>query len=211
MQNQRRPQQSQRRPQEMQPIRRPTQHQARPQNRPAQPTRPVNYRKKKNKPKKLWLIIGAVLLLLVILIASGGDNQEVTTQANNANVAPAQQTSKVFPLVAYDNNGVKITITGFNPNGIMGNEIEYTFENNSTIPIMLGVGDAYIDGWQISTLGGDTLPAGTKTNGTIYLSEENLEKCGITNITSLTLKECNIWNDEEFEKIDSFEVTINLT
>lgn len=178
------------------------------------PSKPVqsNYNRSRakrpvKKKKKFQPIVMAIVLLLVLIIvlcvACGGKDDK--TPQTNLNIE-----QQVFPHVVYDANNVKLTITGYNPNGIMGSEIEYTFENNASIDVMLGVGDAYIDGWKITTLGGETLSSGTKTNGTIYLSDDEIEKCGITDISSITLKECNIWNDVTYDIIDTFDITLNL-
>lgn len=138
------------------------------------------------------------------------DSSESELTSDNAASTTPIVSNSIFPLTAYDNNNVRIVLTGFNADGIMGDEIKYTFENNSSIPIMFGVGEAYIDGWKITTIGGDTLPAGTKTNGSITLSEIEMEECGINDIKSITLKECNIWNDDTFDIIESFDITLNL-
>lgn len=53
-----------------------TSPQRRPQRRPAQPTRPVNRKRKKTKSKKPWII--AAVILLVILIGSMGGNDSST-------------------------------------------------------------------------------------------------------------------------------------
>lgn len=200
--------------------------QSRPVQRQAQPTRNQPPRRRRNStalfsrkvlklPIWVWIVL-LVLILIIIIASSGGNNQDianqqvsnVTVQTNETVVV--QEKQQIFPLTVYDANGVRITMTGYDPNGIMGPEIGYTFENNSTITVMFGVGDAYVDGWQITTLGGDTLPAGTKTNGTVTLSSVEMEESNISKITSLTLKDCNIWDDESIETIDTFDIVLNL-
>lgn len=68
------------------PTQRPTQPstQRQPQRRPtqstrlAQPMRPVNRKRGKNKSKKQWIIGAAVVLLLIIILGSGGDDTPAT-------------------------------------------------------------------------------------------------------------------------------------
>lgn len=198
----------------MQNQRRTQQPQRRTSSKPLQPNYNKNRSRQQAKKKKSLLPIVIALALLIILIvvicvACSSKEDKATQQLSNV-VQQNASTTPLFPITVYDKNNVKLTITGYDANGILGSEINYTFENNAKVPIMFGVGDAYIDGWQITTLGGETLPAGTKTNGTIYLSDEEIEKCGITSFSSITLKECSIWNDESYEVIESFDVTLNL-
>lgn len=60
-----------------QPQRRPVQ-----QTRPAQPTRPVNRKRRKNTPKKPWIIGAAILLLLIIVLGSGGKDETPTVRSD---------------------------------------------------------------------------------------------------------------------------------
>ncbi len=203
-----------------------------PQRRPVQsgrPSRPGPYKRRRRRSKKP-IILGAVLLviLLIVIISvsvhNAREDARLTAQikANADAVTPfsdqidaasesvSQNMQNGFPLVVYDANGVRITLTGYKRDAIVGDELNYLFENNSSVPVMFGVGDAYVDGWQITTLGGDTLPAGTKTNGTIYISKVNLEESNISRVTNLMLKECSIWNDETFDLIENFDITLNL-
>lgn len=216
----RRPQQSHRaqpqRPAQRPPQRRPVQ--------PGRPSRPGPYRRRQRRSKKP-IILGVVVILLLIVIVvliSGKDKSSdriepnvepvtlVSDQVETVANTETQNATNNFSQVAYDANGVKITLTGYKRDELVGDEIEYLFENNSSVPVMFGVGNAYVDGWQIATLGGNTLPAGTKANGTIYISKANLDESGISKVTNLTLKECNLWNDETYSLIDSFDITLNL-
>lgn len=208
----------------MQNNRRTQQNQRRPSQRPTQ----GNYRggqtrmraRKKKRRMQILALVAILLLILIIAVSCGGgedktalNNNSVSSDSVVANSASTQEpinTSDIFPIIVYDSNNIKLTLTGYNADGLLGSEIAYTFENNSTIPVMFGVGDAYIDGWQIATLGGNTLPAGTKANGTIDLSASSMEECGISKVTSLTLKDCNLWNDEVYEIIDTFDIVLNL-
>ena len=203
-----------------------------PQHRPAQsgrPSRPGPYRRRRRRSKKPW-IIGAIILFAILLIViisvsvhNAREDARLTAQikANADAVTPfsdqidAAMGTRVekndgFPRVVYDANGVRITLTGYKRDAVIGDELNYLFENNSSVSVMFGVGDAYVDGWQITTLGGDTLPAGTKTNGTIYIAKANLEESNISRVTNLTLKECSLWNDETYDSIDNFDITLNL-
>ena len=203
------------------------------QRRPVQsgrPSRPGPYKRRRRRSRKP-IILGAVVLLAILLIViisvsvhNAREDARLTAQikANAATVTPFsdqieeakkamdQNVQNGFPLVAYDANGVRITLTDYKRDAIVGDELNYLFENNSSVPVMFGVGNAYVDGWQITTLGGNTLPAGTKTNGTIYISKVNLEESGISRVTNLMLKECSIWNDETFDLIENFDITLNL-
>lgn len=208
----------------MQNNRRTQQNQRRPSQRPTQ----GNYRggqtrmraRKKKRRMQILALVAILLLILIIAVSCGGgedktasNNNSVSSDSVVANSASTQEpinASDIFPTVVYDSNSVKITLTGYKANGLMGDEIEYTFENNGSKTIMLGIGDAYINGWKITTLGGNTLPAGTKTNGTIYLSSEDMEKSGITDFTNISLNECSIWDDETYDTIDTFDITVNL-
>lgn len=58
-----------------------TSPQRQPQRRPAQPTRPVNRKRKKNKSKKPW-IIAAVILLAIIVFGSGGNDNTPTVRSD---------------------------------------------------------------------------------------------------------------------------------
>lgn len=208
----------------MQNNRRPQQNQRRPSQRPAQ----GNYRggqarmrAQKKKRRTQILALGVIVLLILIIAVSCGGGEDTTALNNNsvssdAGVANSTSTqepinaSDIFPIVVYDSNNVKITLTGYKADGLLGDEIEYTFENNASKTIMLGIGDAYINGWKITTLGGNTLPAGMRTNGIIYLSSDDMEKSGITDFNSISLKECSIWEDETYNTIDTFDIAVNL-
>lgn len=202
-----------------------------PQRRPVQsgrPSRPGPYRRRRRRSKKpiiLGVILLAILLIVIISVSVHNAREDarltakikanadaVTPFSDQIDAAMETVTEKNdgFQQVVYDANGVKITITGYTQSGIMGDEIAYLFENNSSVPVMLGTGDAYVDGWKISTLGGYTLHPGTRANGVIYLLQSDLDASGISNVTNVTLRECTLWNEETYETIDSFDVTINL-
>lgn len=200
------PQRSAQRPSQRRPV------------QPGRPSRPGPYRRRRRRSKKPIILAAVALLLLIIIIVSTGGKDEpnvepvtlVSDQVETVANTETQNATNNFSQVAYDANGVKITLTGYKRDELVGDEIEYLFENNSSVPVMFGVGNAYVDGWQIATLGGNTLPAGTKANGTIYVSKANLDESGISKVTNLTLKECNLWNDETYSLIDSFDITLNL-
>ena len=169
-QPQRRPQSSTQRPAQRPPQNRPQGSQ---QRRPAQsarpmpPTRPVSGKRRKNTPKKPWIIGAIVVLLLILILGSGGDNADVT--ANNAATqnptsapvsdtvvtvteAPTQaptETPSLYPQTIFDQNGLTITLTGFDKNTLMGPEIKFTVENNSGESLIVQTGSLHCNGWQI--------------------------------------------------------------
>ena len=215
---------------------RPTQNQAlQPQT---QITKRQPQRMKKQWSKKKILGLVAILLLLFIMMGSCGNGNEDNVE-NNMHLEAAQQVDSstaqptqkptqaptqtptqvptkepsLFPQTIFNQNGVKISITGFDKYSLMGPEIKITVENNSGMNLYLVTGELYCDGWQLSDFTGlFELANGSKAADTIYVYSSTLEDCGlkVSDLKEVTFKNARINNNDNYSQEFNFEMTAKL-
>ncbi len=221
-QPQRRPQGPTQRPPQNRPQgsqqRRPTQS-----TRPAQPTRPVSRKRRKNKSKKPWIIGAAIILLLIIILGSGGENDNVATQiptsapvSSDAVVTTATdtpiQTPSLYPQTIFNQNGVTITLTGFDKNTLMGPEIKFTVENNSGESLIVQTGSLHCDGWQIvDATSFIEVANGAKAAETIYVWSTYLDNCQLkaSDLVNVEFKGASI-TTSDYMKTYEFDMAATL-
>lgn len=195
--------------------------------RPAQPTRPVNRKRKKNKSKKPWIIGAIVVLLLIIIFGSGGNENPDPVVTQNPTTAPVNDTpvtvtdtptqaptqkQSLFPQTIFNQNGVIITLTGFDKNTLMGPEIKFTVENNSGESLIVQTGSLHCNGWQVvDATSFIEVASGAKAGETIYVWSTYLDECQLkpSDLVNVEFKGASITTSDYMNTYE-FDMTATL-
>ncbi|WP_368178816.1 hypothetical protein [Anaerotruncus colihominis] len=125
---------------------------------------------------------------------SSSNYGQVTTQSSEIAASgsleaqePAQTSQEsgeviINEQVLVDENGIKITATGFDEGGIFGPGIKLLIENNTDTDLTVQARNASVNGYMIDTSISAEVVAGKKANDTIDFMESDLETCGITTL-----------------------------
>ena len=103
-------------------------------------------------------------------------------------------------LVVYDENGVKVTVTGMD-DGYSGKEVKIQVENNTEHNIALS-GDLFVvngitmDGWLYASVA-----AGKKTNDYITFYNETLDEAGVEELATVACVDSCIVDTDSFETL----------
>lgn len=117
----------------------------------------------------------------------------------------------ITDTVLYDQDGIKVTVTGYEKT-FFGPEITVLVENNTDKNVTVSTEHLSVNGYMF----GDVMlyadvPAGKKANDSLMFSDEDLEKCGIQEISKLEF--CiEVSDTETYDTIAMSELlTLNLT
>ena len=81
--------------------------------------------------------------------------------------------------VLVDQDGIKITATGYVQDSFWGDGISLLVENDSDADVLIGCTALIVNDFMINDLFGATIAAGKKSNETMYLSASELKAAGI--------------------------------
>ena len=104
--------------------------------------------------------------------------EEPTTEEND---------SQIINQVIVDNDMMKITILEAYEDSIWGYTLKIYHENKSDMKLMFALEDVIVNGYVISALWANSLPAGAKATETINLSSSDMEDSGITSVDKIDL------------------------
>lgn len=91
--------------------------------------------------------------------------------------------------VIYDQDGIKVTVTGFDPSTMFGVGIPILVENNSDENICVQFRDSSVNGYMTDFQASVEVAPGKKANDEITILKSNLEKYGIEQVADL---ECSL-------------------
>lgn len=132
------------------------------------------------------------------VVASGGSNTKAEdstakSDASDEGMAPNENSGTkeeastasnitIDEQVLVDQDGIKITATGYETDSIWGDGIRLLIENNSDKDYTVGCDALIVNDYMISDLFAQTVAAGKKANETMYLSSSQLRAAGIDTV-----------------------------
>ncbi|WP_052124044.1 hypothetical protein [Ureibacillus manganicus] len=111
---------------------------------------------------------------------NGENTKDESTKTDNTDVTLEEQ-------VIYEENDIKVTVTGLKNDSFYGPEITVLIENNSTKNITVQSRRSSINGLMVDTMFSADVAAGKKANDGITFSTSELEASGITTIKDIEL------------------------
>jgi len=117
----------------------------------------------------------------------------------------------VSEQVLLDKDGIKITLKGFQLDGIFGPSLKVLVENNTNEPITVQTRDTVVNGVMQTTTFSCDVVSGKKANDEIIIMNSGLDRAGIEVIKDIELK-FHIFNTDTWDTIfDSEAIFITTT
>lgn len=110
------------------------------------------------------------------------DGGETEGQAADNTNASSEGSITIEEQVLVDQDGIKITATGYETDSIWGEGIKLLIENNNSKDYMIGCDALIVNDYMISDLFAATVAAGKKATETMHLSSSELRAAGIDNV-----------------------------
>ncbi len=167
--------------------------------------------------KKILCLLLALTFVLS-LSACGSDKSEDKDSgkkpngSSNVNSTVTLSDIKLPEQVVYDEEDVKITVTGLAADDIFGPEINLTVENNGTKDILVQIDAMAINNIMVTPVFSCEVAAGKKANDGISVMESELKTAGIELFKEIDVI-FNIMNPESYQRISSsglIKLTTNL-
>lgn len=131
------------------------------------------------------------------------------TEADTGETGSAEVTIEEQVLLEWE--GVKITAKGIKNDTIFGKGIDLLIENNTEKNIGVGCNALIVNNYMISDLFASDVAAGKKANETVYMTSNQLEAAGISNIGQIELY-FHFYDSETYETLYDAEcVTIQTS
>lgn len=89
--------------------------------------------------------------------------------------------------ILYDANDIKVTVTGFDSDALLGPELQLLIENNSAQNYVIQADYCVVNGYMIMDLLSADVAAGKKSNESMTFLSSTLERCGIDTITDIRI------------------------
>ena len=105
----------------------------------------------------------------------------------------------------FDQDGIVITATGLKSDGVFGPEISVLIENNSDKNITVQTRNGSVNGYMMDLQISSDVASGKKTNDSIILMENVLERCNIDMISDIEFS-LHIFDSESWETIVDTEM-----
>jgi hypothetical protein len=181
--------------------------------------------------KKRWIVVIVVVILIIAGIGSNGrknkdgvknvvDSTEAKQKddegdkvSKSDDKTESSKTNKVTidEQVLIDQDGIKITATEYNQNGLFGDAIKVVVENETSNDVMVGCTALVVNDFMINDLFASKVAARKKANETIDLYTSELNAAGIETVGQVEIY-FHIYDADTFEKIlDSDCVTIKTS
>lgn len=167
--------------------------------------------------KKIFLAITASLLLCAcgsqpVSKEASVVSESTNTQESNTSEAATEAESivDVEEQVIYDENNIKVTVTGFDQDSIFV-WLNVFVENNSDKDVILQTRKSNVNGYMIDFTFSCDVAAGKKANDKISMTNSSLERCGIGKITDIEFVLC-LTDDTFINNVysDTIHITRNL-
>ena len=146
--------------------------------------------------------------------SSLGDIEHKTPEKTNPTEkenSTADQGITVSEQVLLDKDGIKITLKGFQLDGIFGPSLKVLVENNTNEPITVQTRDTVVNGVMQTTTFSCDVVSGKKANDEIIIMNSGLDRAGIEVIKDIELK-FHIFNTDPWDTIfDSEAIFITTT
>ncbi len=117
----------------------------------------------------------------------------------------------VTPVVVYNEDGVKVTVTGFEPNGFLGAEVKLLVENDTKRNVVLSGDYFVVNGITVSGFLYAEAAAGKKTNDTASVYAGDLKRAGIDTIAIMEFPDARIVDSDSHETIDGADFSLKTS
>ena len=124
--------------------------------------------------------------------------------------APAATVPENADSVLVDQDGIKITYTGLDTDGMMGTEIKLRIENNSDVGVLIQTRDMSVNGMMLDGIFSSEVNAGKKANDKIIIPSWGMEDNDITDLEEVEFY-FTVVTSEGWDKIfDSDTITLTF-
>ena len=131
------------------------------------------------------------------------DNAGTTsTGAGNTNASSSESSITIEEQVLVDQDGIKITATGYETDSIWGEGIKLLIENNNSKDYTIGCDALIVNDYMISDLFAATVAAGKKATETMHLYSSELRAAGIDNVGKVEMY-FHAYDDDTYDYIFS--------
>lgn len=128
------------------------------------------------------------------------ESQPTQSQQETQPPKPAENNVTVEPAVVYDENGVKISVTGLESSWT-STDLKLLVENSTERNLALSGMDMVVNGVTMTGYLYIDAAAGKKANGTLSLYTDTLETAGITQISQIQAKDAALVDTDSYETI----------
>ncbi|MEE1085911.1 MAG: hypothetical protein U0L05_01885 [Schaedlerella sp.] len=165
------------------------------------------------KNKLLAVLLAATMALSMTACGgsnSGSTNSDGTSKEETTKTEKTEDVS-IEEQELYDQNGIIITATELNMDGMYGPEINVLIENNGTQNITVQTSHTAINDYMLIPLFSTDIAAGKKANGSISFLTEELEAANIDSIGKIDLQFSIIDTDTWENIVTSDMISINTS
>ena len=170
-------------------------------------------KEKVKKPiyKRIWFWI--ILVIIVGAIASGSGNSDSKGKKDVKVSGEKTEEIKVEKQVVYEEKDIKVTVVGYETDGLFGDSLKVQIENNSSKNIGITTNDTVaINGIMVGDLFAADVAAGKKTNDEITFLSSDLKAAGIETVKDIEFK-LHVYDGDSYDTIDDSDlitVTTNV-
>ena len=129
----------------------------------------------------LGVFAGLMVFAAIMVAISGLDSSNDGRQQAGASssISSPDLNVSITEAVVYDENNIKITVTGIDNNSFWGKEIKFLVENNTSNNISVSGSTFVVNGITIYGAMNINVAAGKKANDSLIFMSANLEAAGI--------------------------------
>lgn len=140
--------------------------------------------------------------------APDGTSSTDTSTAPPETKAPETAEVTIAETVVYDENGIKITVTGIDNNSLFGKEIKFLVENSTDKNITVSGNTFIVNGVTLYGMMYIDVAAGKKANDTLTFMRTDLENAGISEIASVSAHDLHITDTDSFDTL--YEIPLSI-
>lgn len=122
-----------------------------------------------------------------ISAVENADTSDSLVIPDTSDASNASPDISIEEQVLLDQDGLKVTATGYEVDSIWGDGVKLLIENNGTKDIGLGCTALIVNDYMITDLFSETVSAGNKANETLNLSSSGLKAAGIENVGKIEI------------------------
>lgn len=164
--------------------------------------------------KKNITLIVCLLLFLVMAMGSGSDTEDTAATQNTETSEVKEQVKKevtVEETAVFEENSIKITVTGLDTDGWMGPELKLLIENDSASNITVQTRLSSVNGFMVDSSISEDVAVAKKANTGILFSDSDLKNAGIETISNIQFS-FHIFDTDSWDTImDSELITVNTS
>ena len=121
-----------------------------------------------------------------------------------------ERTSSESDIVLFDNDACTMIVTGYNPDGMFGFELNAYLENKTDKTLMFSIDNASVNGFMADPFWASSVAPGKKSSEDITWMSSTLEENGIEKVESIEMT-INVYNEDDWEdRIIEDVFTVNI-